>query len=75
MKDNHLLLTRHGKRCLFLGVALMVLALAGLAFAHAAVLWAYVEKNHVFVEAFFMGGAKVKNGRIVVLDTRRPPTL
>jgi hypothetical protein len=46
----------------------MVLALAGLAFAHAAVLWAYVEKDHVFVEAFFMGGAKVKNGRIVVLD-------
>jgi nickel transport protein len=68
MKDNQRLLARHDKGWIFLGVGLMVLALAALAFAHAAVLWAYVEKNQVFVEAFFMGGAKVKNGRIVVLD-------
>jgi nickel transport protein len=46
----------------------MVLAVAALAFAHAAVLWAYVEDNHVYVEAFFMGGKKVLNGRIVVVD-------
>jgi len=59
-----------GKAWVSLGIGLMILASAALAFAHAAVLWAYVEKNHVYVEAFFMGGNKVKNGRIVVVDTK-----
>lgn len=56
------------KGWLGLGVGLMVLAFAALAFAHAAVLWAYVENNHVYVEAFFMGGKEIQNGRIIVVD-------
>jgi nickel transport protein len=39
-----------------------------LAHAHATVLWCYVENNQVYVEAFFMGGNKVQNGKIVVVD-------
>ena len=49
-------------------VVVILVAASTVAFAHAAVLWAYVENNHVYVEAFFMGGTKVKNGRIVVVD-------
>jgi len=52
------------------GIGLMIVASAALAFAHAAVLWAYVENNHVYVEAFFMGGDKIKNGSIVVVDAK-----
>jgi nickel transport protein len=46
----------------------LFLALAASAYAHATVLWCYVENNHVYVEAFFMGGAKVQNGTIFVVD-------
>jgi hypothetical protein len=41
---------------------------ASIAHAHATVLWCYVENNTVFVEAFFMGGNKVQNGEIFVVD-------
>ena len=58
----------HHRRWVSFGIAFMVLATSAVAFGHAAVLWAYVENNHVYVEAFFMGGAKVKNGRVVVVD-------
>ncbi|MDY6836639.1 MAG: hypothetical protein SWH78_01575 [Thermodesulfobacteriota bacterium] len=51
------------------GIGLMMVASAALAYAHAAVLWAYVENNHVYVEAFFMGGDKIKNGRLIVVDS------
>jgi len=63
-------LVHDGKGWVAFGIGLMILASAALAFAHAAVLWAYVENNHVYVEAFFMGGNKVKNGRIVVVDAK-----
>jgi hypothetical protein len=46
----------------------LFLALAASAYAHATVLWCYVENNRVYVEAFFMGGAKVQNGTIIVAD-------
>lgn len=49
--------------------AIALFAFAAVTFAHAAILWAYVENNHVYVEAFFSDGAKVKNGRILVLDS------
>ena len=49
-------------------VGLVILAAAAIALAHSVVLWAYVENNHVYVEAFFSDGARVINGRIVVLD-------
>ena len=42
--------------------------LAVSAYAHAAVLWCYVENNRVYVEAFFMGGSKAQNTKIFVLD-------
>lgn len=57
----------HHKKGVFWGTAFIVLAISVSAYAHAAVLWAYVEDKHVYVEAFFMGGAKVQNSRIVVL--------
>jgi nickel transport protein len=38
------------------------------AFAHSPVLWCYVEDGRVHVEAFFMGGAKIQNGKIYVVD-------
>jgi len=44
------------------------LVIAASAYAHAAVLWCYVENNKVYVEAFFMGGKKVQNGQIYVVD-------
>ena len=68
MKGNQPCFVSHYRRWVCLGIALTVLFTSAVAFAHAAVLWAYVEKNHVYVEAFFMGGAKLKNGRIVVAD-------
>lgn len=47
---------------------LLLLFSAAIAYAHATVLWCYVENNVVFVEAFFMGGNKVQNGKIFVVD-------
>lgn len=41
---------------------------ASAAYAHATVLWCYVENNRVYVEAFFMGGQKLQNGKIFVVD-------
>lgn len=61
VKKNH-----HGWAMLVAG--LMVLAITAAAYAHAAVLWCYVENNKVYVEAFFMGGKKVQNGKIFVVD-------
>jgi len=49
-------------------VSLMFVSIAASAYAHATVLWCYVENNHVYVEAFFMGGNKVQNGKIFVVD-------
>ena len=46
----------------------LVLAVAAVAWAHATILWCYVENHRVYVEAFFMGGNKVQNGKITVLD-------
>lgn len=46
----------------------LFLTIAASAYAHATVLWCYVENNHVYVEAFFMGGNKVQNGKIFVVD-------
>jgi len=53
--------------CLVL-VFLLIAGAAGLALAHSAVLWCYVEKGRVFVEAFFMGGEKIRGGKIIVVD-------
>ena len=47
---------------------LLFLSIAASAYAHATVLWCYVENNRVYVEAFFMGGNKVQNGKIFVVD-------
>jgi hypothetical protein len=63
-------LVKDQRRWVSLAIAFMLLASSTVAFAHAAVLWAYVENDHVYVEAFFMGGDKVKNGRIVVVDAK-----
>ena len=48
--------------------SLLVVFLAVTAYAHAAVLWCYVENDRVYVEAFFMGGKKVQNAKIFVVD-------
>ena len=57
------------KRFSFFFVAVLAfLSLAASAYAHASVLWCYVENNRVYVEAFFMGGKKVQEGKIYVVD-------
>lgn len=70
MKHDQQRLVNCKKWWLSSGIGLMVLAFAAVAFAHATVLWAYVENNQVYVEAFFMGGNKIKNTRIVVVDDK-----
>lgn len=54
---------------------LMILGMAASAYAHAAVLWCYIEGDTVYVEAFFMGGKKVQNGQIVVVDANEKKLL
>jgi len=70
MQSNRKPVSTYNRLFLSLGVALTVLAAADMAYAHAASLWAYVEKDRVYVEAFFMGGAKVQHQRIVVVDAK-----
>ena len=66
-KSRDCLAIKHKKITMLL-VTFMVLATVSIAYSHAATLWAYVENDRVYVEAFFMGGAKVQHQRIVVLD-------
>lgn len=46
---------------------LLLLFAVSIAHAHATTLWCYIENDTVFVEAFFMGGNKVQNGKIFVV--------
>ena len=48
--------------------ALHILLLFFLASAHSIILWAYVEKGKVYVEAFTQDGAKIKSAKLVVVD-------
>lgn len=48
--------------------ALHLLFLFFIAFAHSLILWAYVEKGAVYVEAFTQDGTKIKDAKIVVVD-------
>ncbi len=48
----------------------LMLAITASAYAHSVVLWCYVENDRVYVEAFFMGGNKVQNGKIIVVDKK-----
>ncbi len=68
MKDNVGISHRFGRLWLVLFTTLTLLAIAASAYAHAALLWCYVEKDRVYVEAFFMGGKAIQNGKIVVVD-------
>ena len=68
MRGNHGPLRYHLKPWVWLAVFVLVLGTAATALAHAATLWAYVEDNHVYVEAFYVGGTKVQGGHIVVID-------
>lgn len=63
-------LRTHKSGLILLATGLMMLSITAAAYAHAAVLWCYVEGNKVYVEAFFMGGKKVQNGKIYVLDKK-----
>ena len=49
--------------CLF-----FVSGLVDRAFGHAAIVWAYVKDNQVFVEAFYASGKKIQEARVVVVD-------
>ena len=55
---------------LLLAATMLFLSFASSAFAHATTLWCYVENNRVYVEGFFMGGRKVQNGHVVVVNTK-----
>ena len=48
--------------------ALQILFLFFIASAHSVILWAYVEKGKVYVEAFTQDGTKIKNVKLVVVD-------
>ncbi len=51
-----------------MGTGLLLLSIAASAYAHATVLWCYVENNRVYVEAFFMGGGKAQGSKVFVVD-------
>lgn len=53
-----------------LAATMLMLSIASSAFAHATTLWCYVENNRVYVEGFFMGGKKVQNGKIIVVNDK-----
>jgi nickel transport protein len=46
---------------------LHILILFFTAFAHSVILWAYVEKGKVYVEAFTQDGSKIKSAKLVVV--------
>ena len=48
--------------------ALHLLFLFFIASAHSVILWAYVEKGEVYVEAFTQDGTKIKDAKLVVVD-------
>ena len=50
---------------------LFLSCISSLAYAHATILWCYVEKGRVYVEGSFMGsGRKVQNGTVVVVNDK-----
>ena len=53
-----------------LAATMLLLSFASSAFAHATTLWCYVENNRVYVEGFFMGGKKVQNGKVIVVNQK-----
>ena len=55
---------------LLLAATMLFLSFAASAFAHATTLWCYVENNRVYVEGFFMGGRKVQEGIVVVVNNK-----
>ncbi|MCW5212092.1 hypothetical protein VU04_04190 [Desulfobulbus sp. TB] len=55
---------------LLLAATMLFLSLASSAFAHATTLWCYVENNRVYVEAFFMGGKKAQNVKVIIVDSK-----
>jgi hypothetical protein len=55
---------------LLLATTMLFLSLASSAFAHATTLWCYVENNRVYVEAFFMGGKKVQNAKVIAVNDK-----
>jgi nickel transport protein len=48
--------------------ALHLLFLCFIASAHSVILWAYVERGEVYVEAFTQNGTKIKDAKLVVVD-------
>lgn len=70
MRGNHGPLRNHLKPWLYTALFVLILGTAATVFAHAATLWAYVEDDHVYVEAFYMGGTKIQGGRIIVIDSQ-----
>lgn len=53
-----------------LAAAMLFLSIAASVYAHATTLWCYVENSRVYVEAFFMGGKKVQNGTLIVVNEK-----
>jgi nickel transport protein len=60
---------------LYTAVAIVLLVCTVTVFAHKAILWAEVKDNKVHVEAYFSGGGKVKNARIVVMNADKQQLL
>lgn len=58
-------------------ITFVMLALASPSqlFAHSAVLWAEVDGDRIFVEAYFSNGKKVRDAQIVVMDVNEQQLL
>lgn len=56
-------------------IVISLLASYDAVFAHSAMVWAEVKNNQVHVEAYFSGGSKIKNARIVVMDANEQQLL
>ena len=58
---------RHGWQPAW-AVMAAILVTPSILMAHSMVLWAYMEKGHVYVEAYSSSGAKIMKGNVIVLD-------
>jgi len=57
-------------RTIIILTTLHLLFLSFIASAHSVILWAYVEKGKVYVEAFTQDGTKIKFAKLVVVSAK-----
>ena len=65
------MLRKHTSSLTLLAVTFVLLITVVQARAHAAIVWAYVDGDTVFVEAFYANGTKIQGTKVVVLDENK----